>query len=106
MDYIRKEYSLSLAPQTRTRRVMPEKRLKINVTPTETRLITPEDRIKFQIENQLDMSGLNVPAGKPMQELTDAIFKAVFNSDTAASIRDVMFEIREQEKLTEATNDD
>ncbi len=99
------EYSLSLVPlpSTKTRRDTPKK--KSNATPTEPRMITPAHRLKFQIKNQLNMVG-GWPEAKPMQQLTDAIFKAVFNSGTAASIRDVMFEIREQEKLMEVENDD
>ena len=51
-------------------------------------MITPEHRIKFQIENQIDMAGLNVPAGKPMQELVDNIFAAIFNKATVASVQE------------------
>ncbi len=60
-------------------------------------MIIPEERIKFQIENQLDMAGLNVATGKPMRELVDAIFEAVFNKHTAASVQQVLIDIREEE---------
>ena len=61
------------------------------------RRIAPEHRIKFQIENQLDMAGLNVPAGKPMQELVDAIFAAIFNKATAASVQQVLIDVSESD---------
>ena len=59
-------------------------------------MITPEHRIKFQIENQIDMAGLNVPAGKPMRELVDNIFEAIFNKATAASVQQVLIDIQEE----------
>ncbi len=68
---------------------------------TEPRMITPKQRLKFQIENQLDMTSL-IAAGKPMRELVDRIFEAVFNSETVASVQDVLFEIRELEKSIES----
>ncbi len=59
-------------------------------------MVTPEDRLKFQIKSQLNMVG-GWPEGKPMRELVDAIFEAVFNKQTAASVQQVLIDIREEE---------
>ncbi len=59
-------------------------------------MVTPEDRLKFQIESQLEMTSL-IARGKPMRELVDQIFDAVFNKQTAASVQQVLIDIREEE---------
>ena len=59
-------------------------------------MVSPEDFLKFQIENQLDMAGLNVATGKPMRELVDAIFEAVFNKATRASVQQCLLDIEEE----------
>ena len=59
-------------------------------------MVTPEDRLKFQIESQLEMTSL-IARGKPMRELVDQIFEAVFNKATAASVQQVLIDIREEE---------
>ena len=58
-------------------------------------MVKPEDRLKFQIENQLDMTGL-IAGGKPMRELVDAIFEAVFNKATRASVQQCLLDIEEE----------
>ena len=58
-------------------------------------MVTPEDRLKFQIESQLEMTSL-IARGKPMRELVDQIFEAVFNKQTAASVQQVLIDIQEE----------
>ena len=58
-------------------------------------MVSPEQFIKFQIKSQLHMAGL--PEGKSMDELVDEIFEAVFNSNTIASVRQVLADVERSE---------
>jgi len=62
------------------------------------RFVPPEDVLKFQIESQLHLAGLIEPGLKATKELVDAIFNAVFNKATRASVQQCLLDIEEDNK--------
>ena len=60
------------------------------------KFVTPEIYLKRMIEGQLEMTSL-IATGKPMQELVDQIFNAVFNKATKASVQQVLLDIGKEE---------
>ena len=60
------------------------------------KFVTPEIYLKRMIEGQLEMTSL-IATGKPMQELVDQIFNAVFNNATKASVQQVLLDIGKEE---------
>ncbi len=60
------------------------------------KFVTPEQYLKRMIEGQLEMTSL-IATGKPMQELVDQIFNAVFNKATKASVQQVLLDIGKEE---------
>ena len=60
------------------------------------KFVTPEQYLKRMIEGQLEMTSL-IATGKPMQELVDQIFNAVFNNATRASVQQVLLDIGKEE---------
>ena len=59
------------------------------------KFVTPEQYLKRMIEGQLEMTSL-IATGKPMRELVDQIFNAVFNNATKASVQQVLLDIEEE----------
>ena len=58
-------------------------------------MVTPEKFIKSQIENTLQLDGEYHFGTKALENIVDAIFKAVFNKATRASVQQCLLDIEE-----------
>ena len=58
-------------------------------------MIPPEQFIKRMIESELQLDGKYIQ-GKPLNDIVDQIFEAVFNQHTIASVRQVLADVEER----------
>ena len=59
-------------------------------------MIPPEDFLKRMIEGELQLDGKYIQ-GKPLNDIVDQIFEALFNRHTIASVRQVLADVEEDE---------
>ena len=60
-------------------------------------MIPPEQFLKRMIESELQLDGKYIQ-GKPLNDVVEAIFEALFNRHTIASVRQVLADVEEQDK--------
>ena len=57
-------------------------------------MVTPKEYIKRMMEGVLQLDG-RAP-GKPLDDLVERLFSAVFNKDTKASVQQCLLDIEEE----------